>query len=331
MGNALAGASVGWLALGVLLHLANQAVRGRGWFAIVRGASPGDDGLRRRDAILAWVAGAGAGGVVSARGGDVVRVLLLGRRAQDTRSSVLAGTLVAEAAGDALVGAAVIGLAVALGAAPRFGLPGPATLAAAGGALALLAVVALVAAPPRRPHEPDRRRRRPRLRPARAPRDVRPPRAAVAGRLARAARGRHRLLPARLLAARRRRRRAARDARPERRAPAAARPRLGRRLGRDARRRLRARHRHRRPRRRRRRVHDRHEPAAHARRRRARVAVICAGAGPRRDLARRCAPAAAPRRPPPSATRAEVHRRRGCGSPHTRTGAYSVEAPRGRP
>ena len=144
MGNALAGASVGWLALGVLLHLANQAVRGRGWFAIVREASPGDESLRRRDAILAWVAGAGAGGVVSARGGDVVRVLLVGRRAQDTRSSVLAGTLVAEAAGDALVGAAVIGLAVALGAAPAFGLPGPATLAAAGGAIALLAAVALV-------------------------------------------------------------------------------------------------------------------------------------------------------------------------------------------
>jgi len=144
MGNALAGASVGWLALGVLLHLANQAVRGRGWFAVVRAANPGDESLRRRDAILAWVAGAGAGGVVSARGGDLVRVLLLGRRAQDTRSSVLAGTLVAEAAGDALVGVAVIGLAVALGAAPAFGLPGPATLAAAGGAIALLAVVALV-------------------------------------------------------------------------------------------------------------------------------------------------------------------------------------------
>jgi hypothetical protein len=100
--------------------------------------------MRRRDAILAWVAGAGAGGVVSARGGDVVRVLLLSRRAHGTRNSVLAGTLVAEAAGDALVGAAVIGLAVALGAAPAFGLPGPATLAWAGGALAVLAAVAFL-------------------------------------------------------------------------------------------------------------------------------------------------------------------------------------------
>ena len=144
MGNALAGASWGWLALGVLLHLANQAARGRGWFAIVRAASPEDGALRRRDAILAWVAGAGAGGVVSARGGDVVRVLLLGRRAESTRNSVLAGTLVAEAAGDALVGAAVIGLAVALGAAPAFGLPGPGALAIGAGVLALLAVAGVV-------------------------------------------------------------------------------------------------------------------------------------------------------------------------------------------
>jgi len=144
MGHALAGASAGWLALGVLLHLANQAVRGRGWYAIARAASPEDPTLRRRDTILAWVAGAGAGGVVSARGGDVVRVMLLSRRARDTRSSVLTGTLVAEAAGDAVVGAAVLGLALALGTAPALGLPGTETLAWAGGALAVLAVIVYV-------------------------------------------------------------------------------------------------------------------------------------------------------------------------------------------
>src|SRR5215217_3436615 len=95
-------AAVGWLALGVLMHLANQLVRGRGWFAILRRACA-DPALRRRDAIGGWIAGAGAGGVVSARGGDAVRVLLLGRRLDGTRPSVVAGTLVAEAAGDAFV------------------------------------------------------------------------------------------------------------------------------------------------------------------------------------------------------------------------------------
>ena len=42
----------------------------------------------------------------------------------ETRPSVLTGTLVAEAAGDTLVGAVVLSLAVAFGAAPALGLPG---------------------------------------------------------------------------------------------------------------------------------------------------------------------------------------------------------------
>src|SRR5829696_5239949 len=100
MPDVVSGLSPGWLALGVLLHLSNQVARGLGWFSVIRTTSEAPP--RRRDALVAWVAGAGAGGVVSARGGDAVRVLLLGRR-METRGSVLAGTLVAEAAGDALV------------------------------------------------------------------------------------------------------------------------------------------------------------------------------------------------------------------------------------
>jgi hypothetical protein len=125
--ESLADAAFGWLALGVLLHLLNQVARGRGWYAILRRACT-DPALRRRDAIGAWTAGAGAGGVVSARGGDAVRVLLLGRRLESTRSSVVAGTLVAEAAGDAIVGIVVALLAVALGAWPAMGMPHTDTL-----------------------------------------------------------------------------------------------------------------------------------------------------------------------------------------------------------
>jgi len=139
----LGGAAVGWLVLGVVLHLANQVVRGRGWYAILRGACGEDVPLRRRDVLTAWVAGAGAGGVLSARGGDAVRVLLLSRRLPQSRNSVLAGTLVAEAAGDTFVGAAVLVLAVAFGAAPAFGLPGAEAAAWAAGALALLALAAM--------------------------------------------------------------------------------------------------------------------------------------------------------------------------------------------
>src|SRR5437763_4063367 len=89
----------GWLALGILLHLANQVARGRGWFAILRPACGHDPRMRRRDAIAAWVAGAAAAGVTFARGGDAVRVLLLGRRVPDVPASVLAGTPRAGGAG----------------------------------------------------------------------------------------------------------------------------------------------------------------------------------------------------------------------------------------
>jgi uncharacterized membrane protein YbhN (UPF0104 family) len=138
--EAVAGAHAGWLLLGLALHVANQVARGRGWHAIVRSSCAGDQGFCRRDAVAAWIAGAGAGGVLSARGGDAVRVLLASRRLRATPCSVLAGTLVAEGAGEALVGALLIALAIAAGIGPAPGLPDASTLplVVAGAALAAL-------------------------------------------------------------------------------------------------------------------------------------------------------------------------------------------------
>jgi hypothetical protein len=126
-----------------LLHLANQVTRGRGWHALVRAAGCGD-GVRRRDTVLAWVAGAGAGGIVSARGGDAVRVLLLRRRADEGGAPVIAGTLVAEGAGELVVGLGVLAVALALGVGPVLGGPGKLLLAA--GVLALVLIVFALAA-----------------------------------------------------------------------------------------------------------------------------------------------------------------------------------------
>ncbi len=70
-------------------------------------ASASAEPVRRRDAITAWIAGAGAGGLVSARGGDAVRVLLLRRRLPEAGCPVLAGTLVAEGAGELAIGVAL--------------------------------------------------------------------------------------------------------------------------------------------------------------------------------------------------------------------------------
>jgi Lysylphosphatidylglycerol synthase TM region len=108
-------AAFGWLALGVVLHLANQVVRGRGWCATIRLARPDEPCCRARDAVAAWVAGAGMGGILSARGGDAVRLLLLRRRLPDEGYPVLAGTLVAEAAGETALGLAFLAVLLASG------------------------------------------------------------------------------------------------------------------------------------------------------------------------------------------------------------------------
>ena len=145
MGNA----AVGWLLLGVLLHLANQVLRGRGWHAIVRSACGGGAAPRGRDTIAAWVAGAGAGGLVSARGGDAVRVLLLRRRMKDAGCPLLAGTLVAEGVGEIVVGVGVLGVALALGAGPQLGLSATTAVALAGAIVAVLALLTLARRVPR--------------------------------------------------------------------------------------------------------------------------------------------------------------------------------------
>jgi Lysylphosphatidylglycerol synthase TM region len=138
-----------WLALGVALHLANQVARGSGWYVVARAALP-DSSVRRRDAVAAWVAGAGAGGLVSARGGDAVRLLVLGRRASGTPWPVVAGTIVAEGAGDAAIGVALLGAAVAEGAGPRLGPPDLTILLPAAAAIAAAVVATKRFAGPRR-------------------------------------------------------------------------------------------------------------------------------------------------------------------------------------
>jgi Lysylphosphatidylglycerol synthase TM region len=143
--EAVTGAAPGWLVLGVMLHLANQVARGRGWCTLLRGAS--GEPVRGRDAIAAWVAGAGAGGLASPRGGDAVRVLLLRRRLPDAGCPLLAGTLVAEGAGELAVGGALIAVALALGFAPLPGVPDAIWLVPAAAGLAL--IVAVIARTPR--------------------------------------------------------------------------------------------------------------------------------------------------------------------------------------
>jgi lysylphosphatidylglycerol synthase-like protein len=150
MATAVAGADARWLALGVLLHLANQLARGRGWCSVLRTACPAD-GVRVRDTLAAWVAGAGASGILSVRGGDAIRLLLMRPRTPGAGYPVLAGTLAAEAAGEAVVGLTLLAIAVSAGLGPDLpGLPGPTVLAAVAAAVPALVLAARRSAAVRR-------------------------------------------------------------------------------------------------------------------------------------------------------------------------------------
>jgi hypothetical protein len=136
----LADVAVGWLVIGVALHLCNQCARGCAWWRVVSGAMAGEGGVRRRDAVAAWIAGAGVAGMVTARLGDALRVLLLARRLPSGSCPRLTGTLVAEGAGEMMLGSLVAAAALVFGVGPGFGLGGPlVAFAALAAGLALLA------------------------------------------------------------------------------------------------------------------------------------------------------------------------------------------------
>ena len=130
-----------WLVAGVVLHLCSQLSRGRGWHAIVCAAHPEGGHPRRRDVLLTWVAGAGASGVLSARGGDALRIVLL-RRRMTTTCPRLVGTLAAETVAETALGALLTAWALTAGFIPGLHRPTLAgvLLIASGVLLLLLAV-----------------------------------------------------------------------------------------------------------------------------------------------------------------------------------------------
>jgi hypothetical protein len=110
--DALAGAHAGLLAAAVALHVAGQVCRGLAWRGVLAAAWPG---VTRRRACAWHVCGAGLSGVLSARGGDAVRIVLARRRLDGASWPALAGTLAAEGSFETLCGAILALVAVRLG------------------------------------------------------------------------------------------------------------------------------------------------------------------------------------------------------------------------
>ena len=126
---------------GVVLHLCSQLARGRGWHSVICAAHPDEVHPRRRDVLATWIAGAGASGVLSARGGDALRILLM-KRHMKTTCPRLIGTLAAETVAETVLGALLTVWALSAGLVPGLHRPGLAT-AALIGAGAIVVVLAV--------------------------------------------------------------------------------------------------------------------------------------------------------------------------------------------
>jgi uncharacterized membrane protein YbhN (UPF0104 family) len=110
--DAVADAHLWWLLAAVGLHVAGQLARGFAWGAVLRAAWP-DVSPRR---ACAWhVCGAGLTGVLSARGGDAVRIGLAKREVSEATWPALAGTLAAEGSFEVVSGVALALVAVGVG------------------------------------------------------------------------------------------------------------------------------------------------------------------------------------------------------------------------
>ncbi len=100
----LAGAAPAWLAAGAVLHVAAQLARGLAWRGALAPLAPGGAPRCPRRVAACWITGAGLSGLLSARGGDVVRIGLVRRLVPGAPVAALAGTLAVEGAFETLTG-----------------------------------------------------------------------------------------------------------------------------------------------------------------------------------------------------------------------------------
>jgi hypothetical protein len=127
------------LAAAVALHVCGQVARGLAWRGVLAAGWPQ---VTRRRAVAWHVCGAGLTGVLSARGGDAVRIGLARRGLPGSTWPALAGTLCAEGSFEAVCGLVIALAAVWLGIDTLAG-PSPVVLGAAAAALAVAGLLAL--------------------------------------------------------------------------------------------------------------------------------------------------------------------------------------------
>jgi hypothetical protein len=112
LSDALGRADVVLLLAAVSLHVCAQVSRGIAWRGVLSASWPG---VTRRRAVAWHLCGAGLTGVLSARGGDAVRIALAKRDLRDASWPALAGTLAAEGSFEGAFGLVIALVAVSVG------------------------------------------------------------------------------------------------------------------------------------------------------------------------------------------------------------------------
>jgi uncharacterized membrane protein YbhN (UPF0104 family) len=114
-------AAVGWAALGIalLFQVLRLAARSIAWRSILMAAYPGTR-VPRLGVFGSYVAGVGVNSIVPARGGDVVKLVLVKRTIEGSSHATLAPTLLVETIFDLFVAAGLLGWALTLGVFPSF-------------------------------------------------------------------------------------------------------------------------------------------------------------------------------------------------------------------
>ncbi len=112
-------AAVQWtpLALALGLHVGKLFFRAIAWRNILRASYPGHR-VRLATVFGAYVAGVGVNSIAPARGGDIVKLVLVKHRLADARYATLAPTLVVETIFDFAVASALMLWALAIGVLP---------------------------------------------------------------------------------------------------------------------------------------------------------------------------------------------------------------------
>ncbi len=114
----LAGIGWGWLAAALVLSLGLQLCRGHAWANALRAAYPGDR-VSERGVVGAFLVGAGLNGILPARGGDAVKIVLAKRSVRESNYPSIISSFAVLAPFDSGIGLLVLVYAITQGLLPE--------------------------------------------------------------------------------------------------------------------------------------------------------------------------------------------------------------------